>query len=78
MRTLALTISILAGAACAPGSGEFGSCTMTPDCQTKLFCQPPAVDGGSGVCRYACQLSTDCMNNELCGTNGYCSKDGGY
>jgi len=79
MRRLALTISILAGAACSPGSGELGSCMMTPDCQVKLFCQEPTVDGGTGVCRYSCQIQSDCLNGEICNpTLGLCSKDGGY
>ncbi len=79
MRRLALTICILAGAACSPGSGEYGSCTMTPDCQVKLFCQPNVGDGGAGTCRYSCQVQPDCSNGETCNpTLGLCSKDGGY
>jgi len=87
MRRLFLSMFLLLGAACTPGSGEYGSCVTTADCQVNLFCEPiggvtnndggfPIADGG--VCRKACQLSTDCLNNEQCGTNGFCSSDGGY
>ena len=80
MRRLALTISILAGAACSPGSGEYGSCKMTPDCQVKLFCHLPSDGGADGVCRYSCQVQQDCSTySEVCGlTLGLCSSDGGY
>jgi hypothetical protein len=84
MRRLALAISILAGAACAPGSGEYGSCTTTPECQVNLFCVPGSPDGGDGICRVQCGLGTgsqDCPGGEVCGPLGgiaFCSKDGGY
>ena len=88
MRRLVLSISILLGAACTPGSGEYGPCTTTSDCQVNLFCDPaggvvnndggfPVADGG--ICRLHCDTpGTLCTNNEICGVNGDCSSDGGY
>jgi hypothetical protein len=90
MRRLVLTISILLGAACTPGSGEYGSCINTSDCQVALFCDPtqgsivndagnPQAADGGGVCRYTCPSPSTCSTyGEVCGANGYCSKDGGY
>ena len=89
MRRLALAISVLLGAACTPGSGEYGPCGTTSDCQVSLFCEPGngsliVTDAGSnsfidgGVCRYTCPLSNCSTFSEVCGANGFCSKDGGY
>jgi hypothetical protein len=86
MRRLILSISILLGAACTPGSGEYGPCGGTADCQVGLFCTSGTAlvaDGGNtyvdgGVCRYDCPPSTCSTFSEICGTNGLCSKDGGY
>jgi len=86
MRRLALAISVLLGAACTPGSGEYGPCGTTADCQVSLFCTGSGVivDGGysytdGGVCRYTCPDSNCSTFNEVCGPiTGLCSKDGGY
>jgi hypothetical protein len=88
MRKVILGLSLWLGAACTPGSPEYGSCATTPDCQVLLLCTAPTGllvnDGGNtyadaGICRYTCQTSVDCQTyNEVCGANGYCSKDGGY
>jgi hypothetical protein len=78
MRRLVLTMTLLLGAACTPGSGEYGSCTTTPECQVNLECKPV---GDAGVCRYTCDVSNSACSayGEVCGpTLGLCSKDGGY
>ena len=93
MRRLVLSMSILLGAACTPGSGEYGPCTTTADCQVNLQCEPihgfAADDAGNevadgGVCRVTCNTgtgSTNCPGGEICGSlggRGFCSSDGGY
>jgi hypothetical protein len=91
MRRLVLSISILLGAACTPGAGEYGSCITTADCQVNLFCKPTdglvvdndagnPVPADGGICRLQCgeSLETCPDHGEVCGANGYCSKDGGY
>jgi len=85
MRRLALAISVLLGAACTPGSGEYGACNNTSDCQVSLYCTGGGVvvDGGDtfvdgGICRYTCPESNCATFNEVCGANTFCSKDGGY
>ncbi len=88
MRKLSLGFLFALVVACTPGSGEYGACSTTPDCQVLLVC----VDTGGllvndagytyadgGICRKTCQSTVDCQpETEICGTNGYCSTDGGY
>ena len=92
MREFVLAVAVVLGAACSPGSGEYGACATTPDCQANLLCV--AVGGllisdagnsyaDAGVCRRSCGIEADCSAvGEVCsaqtGGSGYCSKDGGY
>jgi hypothetical protein len=85
---LLLLFAVLVAAACTPGSPEYGPCAWTPDCQVELVC----VDTGgllvndagntyadAGTCRRTCTTTFDCQpTSEICGTNGFCSSDGGY
>jgi hypothetical protein len=91
MRKISLGFSLLIAAACTPGSPEYGSCSVTPDCQVLLVCINVGGPGGilvndagytyydAGICRRTCQTSVDCQpTNEICGVNQFCSSDGGY
>lgn len=91
MRKLSLGLPVALVLACTPGSPEYGSCSVTPDCQVLLVCINTQGSAGilvndagytyydGGVCRKTCQTSVDCQpTSEICGINGFCSSDGGY